>query len=75
MNEREFVFTLQKRAREQEKVIKTMPFPRFYAFVAEWLSDYPWRFIIPLSLIISFILRLILGISYTNFILLLFRQI
>jgi len=75
MNEREFFFTLQERAREQERAMKAMPFPRFYAFVAEWFSDYPWRFLIPFALIISLLLRILLGTTYTNFILLLFRQI
>ena len=75
MNEREFLLTLQDRAREQERAMKAVPFPRIFAFVIEWLSHHPWRFLIPLAFLISLILRGIVGTNYTDYILRLFRGI
>ena len=72
MNEREFLEKLQERTREQERAIETIP---FFAFVAKWLSVHPWRFLIPLAFIVSFLLRWIFGSGYTDFILSLFRGI
>jgi len=73
MKENEFLYLLQERAREQEKAMEQAPFPKFFAFVVEWLSHHPWRFLIPLAFIVSFILRGIFGSGYTDFILGLFR--
>lgn len=73
MNEREFIYLLQERAREQEKAMKEVPFPKVFAFVVQWLSVHPWRYLIPLAFFLSLILRWILGTSYTDEILHLFR--
>lgn len=70
MNEREFLQQLQKRAREQEQAIATIP---FFAFVAKWLSNHPWRYLIPLAFIVSLLLRGLIGSHYTDLILKLFR--
>jgi hypothetical protein len=75
MNEREFLYLLQERAREQERAMKAVPFPKIFAFIAQWLSVHPWRFLIPLAFIISLIFRGFLGSNYTDFILRLFREI
>jgi hypothetical protein len=75
MNEREFILQLQAKAREQEQEMKAVPFPRFFAFVVEWLSHHPWRYLIPLAFLITFLLRGILGSSYTDFTLWLFRAL
>jgi len=75
MNEREFVSILQQRAKEQKQVLQSMPFPRFYAFVAEWLGNHPWRFLIPLAFFVSLLLRFAFGKAYPDFVLLLFRKI
>jgi hypothetical protein len=73
MNEREFLLQLQKRAHEQKRTMDTVPFPKFFSFVIEWLSVHPWRYLIPLAFLLSFILRAVLGEHYTDFILRLFR--
>jgi hypothetical protein len=73
MNERDFLLTLQKRAQEQERAMKAVPFPKVYAFIIEWLSHHPWRFLIPLAFLVSFLLRAVIGRGYTEFILRLFR--
>jgi hypothetical protein len=75
MNEREFLSLLQERAREQKRTMHTVPFPKVFAFVIEWLSVHPWRYLIPLSFLISFILRWVIGPSYTDFILGLFSKL
>ena len=66
MNEREFLQTLQERAREQEKTLRRVPFPNVFTFIVNWLSYHPWRFLIPLALLISILLRILLGHIYTN---------
>lgn len=73
MNERDFLLQLQKRAREQKQTMEAVPFPKFFSFVVEWLSVHPWRYLIPLAFLISFLLRGAIGEAYTNFILRLFR--
>lgn len=75
MKQSEFVHLLQQRAQEQKKEMDAVPFPKFFAFVIEWLSDHPWRFLIPLAFLISVALRGIIGHSYTEFVLWLFRSI
>ncbi len=73
MNEREFLLQLQKRAREQKRTMEAVPFPTVFSFVVEWLSVHPWRYLIPLAFLISFLLRGIIGESYIDFILRLFK--
>jgi len=74
MNESEFILKLQEKAREQEKILQTAPFPKIFSFVVNFLSHHPWRYLIPLAFIISLILRGLLGNSFTNFILDIFRS-
>lgn len=75
MKERDFVQLLQERAREQKRALDQVPFPKFFAFVIVWLSDHPWRFLIPLAFVISLLLRGIIGYEYTNFVLWVFRSL
>ncbi len=75
MNERDFVQLLQERARAQKMAMDAVPFPKFFAFAITWLSDHPWRFLIPLAFLISLVLRGIIGHEYTNVVLNLFRSI
>lgn len=73
MNERDFLSLLQERAREQKRTMQAVPFPKVFSFIVEWLSIHPWRYLIPLAFLISFILRGIIGASYTDVILRLFK--
>ncbi|HSX08811.1 MAG TPA: hypothetical protein VLF93_01535 [Candidatus Saccharimonadales bacterium] len=75
MKQSDFVAILQERARAQKKAMDAVPFPRIFAFVIEWLSDHPWRFLIPLAFLISLVLRGIIGPNYTNIVLQIFRSI
>ena len=72
MDEREFLQQLQNRAKLQQKALETVPFPKFFSFVIEWLSVHPWRYLIPLAFLVSFILRGIFGHTYTEYILWIF---
>jgi len=75
MKQRDFVQLLQKRAQEQKKAMDTVPFPKFFAFAIVWLSDHPWRFLIPLAFLLSLALRGIIGHAYTDFVLGIFKSI
>ncbi len=75
MNEREFLIVLKARAQEQKKAMHAVPFPTVFAFVVEWLSHHPWRFLIPLAFLLSLLIRGIVGPHYTELILRLFRGI
>lgn len=75
MDEREFLFQLQEKAKQQKQSLASVPFPKVFSFVIEWLSVHPWRYLIPLAFIISFILRGLFGNTYTEFILWLFSRI
>jgi len=75
MNEREFIYLLQQRAREQERAMKEVPFPKVFSFVVQWLSVHPWRFLIPLAFLLTFLFRAIFGGNYTDFILWVFRSL
>jgi hypothetical protein len=72
MNEREFLTTLQQRAKEQEKLMNEMVFPRVFKTVSFWLGNHPWRILIPLAFISSLILHIFIGKPYDNLILLIF---
>lgn len=75
MNEREFLHQLQAKAREQEKMLAQMPLSGIFVNVCYWLGEHPWRILIPLAFLISLLLRVSLGSSYTDMILRLFREI
>jgi hypothetical protein len=75
MKQSDFIQILQERAQEQKKEMDSVPFPKFFAFAISWLSDHPWRFLIPLAFLISLILRGVIGHDYTNFVLWIFRSI
>ncbi len=75
MNEQQFLETLQKRAQEQEKIIKGMIFPQFFTSVSMWLGNHPWRILIPLAVILTLIFHGIWGKRYDEFILKIFGKI
>lgn len=75
MNEYEFVEELQKRASEQRRALSSMPLPRLYTIIVSWFGNNPWRLLIPSAILISLVLRLFFGSTYTDFILKVFRKI
>ncbi len=75
MTEHEFILKLQERAKEQEKILNDMPFAKFFSTISLSLGKHPWRFLIPLALILSLIFRGVFGKEYTDLVLLIFRKI
>lgn len=75
MNEYEFVEELQKRANEQRQALSSMPLPHLYTIVVSWFGNNPWKLLIPTAILISLILRLVLGPSYTDLVLKVFRKL
>lgn len=72
MNEDKFLQILENKVKEQEKLIKNVPFPKIFKIVSLYLGEHPWRFGIPISLIVSFLLHLYFGKNYDNLILKIF---
>lgn len=75
MNEREFIKTLRERAKEQEKLITSMPLPRIFSSISLWFGNHPWRILVPLAFILTIVFRVIFGKSYENFILIIFGKL
>ncbi len=75
MNEREFLKTLEQRAHEQERIIKGMFLPKLFTSISFWFGNHPWRIIIPLAIIFTFIFHEILGKRYYELILKLFGKL
>ena len=75
MEENDFLNKLQIRAREQRTIITHSPYPKVFLFVTDWLSNHPWRYLIPLAFLLSLLLRLIFGYGYINFVLWLFTRV
>lgn len=75
MKEHEFILKLQARAEEQEQLMKNMPYSDVFLFISRWLSDHPWRYLIPLSFLCTLFFRVFFGLHYINFILWLFSRL
>jgi len=75
MNEREFIRKLQERAKEQEKLIKSMPMPRVFSSVSLWFGNHPWRILVPIAIILTIAFHLAYGKPYDEFILKLFGKL
>jgi len=75
MNEHEFLLTLQKRAKEQEHIMKGMLLPSVFANISIWLGNHPWRILIPIAFLLSLLFRGLLGQEYTDLILGIFRKL
>lgn len=72
MDEHEFLELLEKRADEQERLLKQVPFQRVFVATSLWLGEHPWRFLIPLALLLTMLFRTILGYRYYELILKIF---
>lgn len=70
--ESKFLAELEAKAGEQHRLIETQMIPEWTRGIGDWLAVNPWRVLVPLSLILYLILRLILGLNYREFILGLF---
>lgn len=69
MKENEFLLELEKRALENERLIKKSSI----AFALSlWFGEHPWRILIPLAFLFSLILRIATGRAYFELILWIF---
>ena len=75
MKERDFLQQLQERAREQQHLMHSVPFPQAFIIISEWLGTHPWRLLIPLAFVASMVFRAIWGQAYDDFILTIFGKI
>lgn len=72
MDEHKFLIALRERAKEQEKIMQDMPFPKVFSIVSMWLGNHPWRLLIPFAFLISIILHFSVGKHYDNLVLKIF---
>jgi len=72
MKESEFLKQLESRAVEQRKLLGTEIIPEWARGMADWLAVHPWRVLIPISCITYYVLRIMLGTQYREWILGLF---
>ncbi|MDP3941098.1 MAG: hypothetical protein Q8Q49_02185 [bacterium] len=72
MDEREFLELLEKRAKEQEQLIKQMPLRRVFLLSSLWFGQHPWRILIPVALVLSLLFRWMLGYKYYELVLKIF---
>lgn len=70
--ESSFVAELEKKAKEQHKLVSTQMIPDWARDIGLWLAVNPWRVLVPLSGIMYFVLRISYGAQYREFILGLF---
>lgn len=73
MDEQKFLSQLKKRAEEQEQLIKGSP--PILLKVSLFLGKNPWRVIIPLSILLSLLLRFVLGHGYLELVLKIFGKV
>lgn len=72
MKERDFILELEKRAKEEETLIKRMSMSKTFVYLSLWFGKHPWRIIIPFSILLTIIFRLIFGKTYFELILWIF---
>lgn len=72
MNERDFLKLLEDRAKEQESLIRRMPFQSLFTATSLWLGEHPWRLLIPLAFLLTLAFRLIFGLAYYELVLKIF---
>lgn len=60
-SEREFLQLLEARAVEEKRVVASGILPKWAARLGEWLAINPWRSLIPVSILIYLLLRVVAG--------------
>ena len=72
MKEHEFLLELEKRAQEQERLIKKLLLPKVFYSLCLWFGEHPWRVMIPFSFLLTILFWLIFGDKYFELILRIF---
>ena len=74
MKQNDIINSLQQRAKEQNFLYK-VPFPYMFFFLSKTIGENPWRFLIPVSLVITLVLHMLLGKFFDERILWLFGEL
>ncbi|HET9946864.1 MAG TPA: hypothetical protein VFQ63_02265 [Patescibacteria group bacterium] len=72
MQKNDFLTQLQKRASEQDMILHGVFFPHVFVFISRYLGESPWRWLIPLSVILTIIFQMLWGWAFDEKILWLF---
>ncbi len=72
VGEASFIAELEKKAKEQHKLVETQIIPDWARGIGDWLAVNPWRVLIPLACTFYFFARVFSGTEYREFILGLF---
>ncbi|MFH2019431.1 MAG: hypothetical protein ABII80_02360 [bacterium] len=67
--EEEFLLKLERRAREQKKLVGTEVLPIWAKGMGEWLVVNPWRVLVPIAGIMYVALRFVYGTRFREIIL------
>lgn len=71
-SETEFLKAIEKKAVEERRIIDTELMPSWARGVGEWLVVNPWRVMVPLSMLVYGLWRMVYGVDAREFILGLF---
>ena len=72
MKKDKFLGELLKRAEEQQIVLHDVPFPKVFLWIGKKFGEYPWKILIPLSVVLAIGLHIIVGRPFDEKILRLF---
>ncbi len=71
-SEAEFLKIIEKKAVEEKRILDTELMPRWARGVGEWLVVNPWRVMVPLSMLVYGLWRMVYGVDARELILGLF---
>jgi hypothetical protein len=71
-SETEFLKAIEKKAVEERRIIETELMPSWARGVGEWLVVNPWRVMVPLSMLVYGLWRMVYGVDARELILGLF---
>lgn len=72
LSEKEFLVLIEKKAKEEKKIVETEIMPGWARGVGEWLVVNPWRVLAPLSVVLYIAIRMLGGVVIRELILGLF---
>jgi hypothetical protein len=71
-SEAEFLKTIEKKAVEEKRILDTELMPSWARGIGEWLVVNPWRVMVPLSMLVYGLWRMVYGVDARELILGLF---
>jgi hypothetical protein len=70
--ENSFIQELESKAKEQQRLVQTEIIPEWAKGFGGWLAVNPWRVLVPVSVLLYLVLRIIIGTPYRELVLGLF---